>query len=89
MLTFIIQDLLDYAQIKSGKFRKNIMEFNVISAVEEVMLIQQSKANDNKIRLHATFFNISNDGEEHEMDHTFQDGRNHDFMINTDQSRVM
>jgi hypothetical protein len=39
ILTFIVQDLLDYAQIKSGKFRKNIMEFNVISAVEEVMLI--------------------------------------------------
>jgi signal transduction histidine kinase len=39
VLTFIVQDLLDYAQIKSGKFRKNILEFNVISAVEEVMMI--------------------------------------------------
>lgn len=44
VLTFIVQDLLDYAQIKSGKFRKNINEFNLISAVEEVMLIQQRKA---------------------------------------------
>jgi hypothetical protein len=29
MLTFIVQDLLDFAQIKSGKFRKNIEEFNI------------------------------------------------------------
>lgn len=40
VLTFIVQDLLDYAQIKSGKFRKNIHEFNIIEAIEEVMLIQ-------------------------------------------------
>jgi len=39
ILAFIVQDLLDYAQIKQGKFRKNIQEFNVISAVEDVMLI--------------------------------------------------
>jgi hypothetical protein len=31
------------------------MEFNIISAVEEVMLIQKRKAEDNKVRLHATF----------------------------------
>ena len=61
VLTFIVQDLLDYAQIKSGKFRKNIMEFNVINAVEEIMIIQQRKAIDNKIRLHATFENIKSD----------------------------
>ena len=74
VLTFIVQDLLDYAQIKSGKFRKNIMEFNVINAVEEIMIIQQRKALDNNIRLHATFENIKSDGQEHEMDHQFDQG---------------
>jgi len=39
LMTFLIQDLLDYAQIKAGKFRKNIKEFNVREAIEEVMSI--------------------------------------------------
>ena len=54
----MVQDLLDYAQIKSGKFRKNIQEFNLISAVEEIMLIQQRKAKDNDNKLIATFYGI-------------------------------
>ena len=43
---FIVQDLLDYAQIKSDKFRKNIAMFNIIESVEKVMSIQRTKAND-------------------------------------------
>ena len=64
------------------------MEFNIISAVEEIMLIQQRKAEDNDIRLHATFENIKSDGKEHEIDHQFLEGE-HPFIINTDQQRVM
>jgi signal transduction histidine kinase len=88
VLTFIVQDLLDYAQIKSGKFRKNIMEFNVINAVEEIMIIQQRKAVDNNIRLHATFENIRSDGQDHEIDHQFIE-ETFSYMVNTDQQRVM
>jgi signal transduction histidine kinase len=57
-LHYMVQDLLDYAQIRSGKFRKNIDQFDIIEAVEDVMLIQQRKAQDNQINLHATFVNI-------------------------------
>ena len=52
------------------------------------MLIQQRKALDNNNRLHSTFENIKNDGEEHEIDHKFNDGE-HSCMVNTDQERVM
>jgi signal transduction histidine kinase len=55
ILTFIVQDLLDYAQIKSGTFRKNPCEFNIKEAVEEVMLIQKRKAADNNIEFHASY----------------------------------
>ena len=34
LMSFLIQDLLDFAQIKAGKFRKNIENFNIIDAVE-------------------------------------------------------
>lgn len=40
-MLYIVQDLLDYAQIKSGKFRRNISQFNVREAVDKVMCIQR------------------------------------------------
>lgn len=40
----MVQDLLDYAQIKAGKFRKNISEFNIRKSVEKVMSIQRLSA---------------------------------------------
>ena len=35
----LIQDLLDYAQIKSGKFRKNLKKFNIENTIKEVICI--------------------------------------------------
>ena len=46
---FIVQDLLDYAQIKADKFRKNISTFNIIESVEKVMCVQRMKAEDQNI----------------------------------------
>ena len=39
-----MQDFLDYAQIKSGKFRINIKPFNIHQTLEKVMCIQREKA---------------------------------------------
>ena len=41
IMIFLVQDLLDYAQIKAGKFRKNLELFNIRDAVEQVMCIQR------------------------------------------------
>ena len=41
---FTIQDLLDYAQIRADKFRKNISKFNVVDTVKKVIAIQQQQA---------------------------------------------
>ena len=60
---FIVQDLLDYAQIKSDNFRKNISSFNIIECVEKVMCIQRMKAMDQKIEFFATFTNIRQEEE--------------------------
>ena len=40
IMLFMVQDLLDWAQIKSNKFRKNIYEFNIVKAVETVIHVQ-------------------------------------------------
>ena len=37
----IIQDMLDYAQIKAGKFRQNLKTFNVKTTIEEIISIQK------------------------------------------------
>ena len=39
LLEFMLQDLLDYSQIKNGKFCKNISIFNLRSAVEIIIAL--------------------------------------------------
>jgi hypothetical protein len=39
-MNFIIQDLLDFAQIKAGTFRKNFKFFNIRDSIDKVMKIQ-------------------------------------------------
>ena len=58
-MSFLVQDFLDFAQIKTGKFRKQITTFNIRDTVEKVMSIQRKKAEDAGIRFFATFNNIN------------------------------
>ena len=59
-MLFLVQDFLDYAQIKTGKFRKNITKFNIRDTVEKVIKMQSKKALDTKIKLFASYNNSSN-----------------------------
>ena len=58
-MNFLIQDLLDYAQIKSGKFRKNIELFNIHEAVEHIMSIQRQNAIESDLEFVVVFENIA------------------------------
>jgi len=58
-MCFLVQDFLDYAQIKSGNFRINIRLFNVREVVEQVMCIQRQKAIDLGIEFKAVFVNFA------------------------------
>jgi len=55
MMRFMVQDLLDFAQIKAGKFRRNIQTFNIRESIEKVMSIQKKQALSHGIHLYATF----------------------------------
>lgn len=46
IMSFMVQDLLDYAQIKANKFRKVLNTFNIRESVERVMCIQRQKAQE-------------------------------------------
>ena len=60
IMGFLIQDLLDYAQIKSEKFRTNIDEFNIMDAVKKVMDVQMKQAKDRGMNLIADFSDVEN-----------------------------
>ena len=65
----MIHDLLDYAQIKAGKFRKNISTFNIRDVIEEVVSIQRSKAQAKGIDLPIEFVNIAVSHEAYQRNH--------------------
>ena len=44
MMGFLVDDLLDFAQINAGKFRKVITSFDLKEAIQEVVSIQKDKA---------------------------------------------
>jgi signal transduction histidine kinase len=60
-MRFMIQDMLDLAQIKSGKFRKNISKFNIKKSVQKVMGIQQQQALDKKLELTCEFIGFNDE----------------------------
>ena len=40
ILNFLVTDILDFSQMKSGKFRKNNVNFNVYDKINEVVTIE-------------------------------------------------
>ena len=58
LMSFLIQDLLDFAQIRAGKFRKNFKQFNIRDAIEQVMCIQRQNVNQDEIQFFASYENI-------------------------------
>ena len=51
LMSMNVQDLLDYAQINAKKFRKNFSRFNIKDLVQNVIRMQQDKADDQNIEL--------------------------------------
>ena len=58
LMSFLVQDLLDFAQIKAGKFRKNICEFNIRDAIEQVMSVSRYNVDQDEISFYASYENI-------------------------------
>jgi len=59
MMSFLVQDFLDYAQIKSGKFRINAKPFDIKSTIDNVISIQKLKAAESGIILKTEFEGMS------------------------------
>jgi len=55
----LISDLLDYAQIKAGKFRKNLAQFDIKNTVKEVSEVLEQKAAAKNISIEHNFENLT------------------------------
>ena len=51
LLNFIINDMLDYAQLNAGKFRENMVRFDLVESISEVLDIMKFKADQLGISL--------------------------------------
>ena len=72
MLTFLVNDILDFGQIKAGKFRKCCSNFNIKEATQEIVLILQYKAEMMGVSLKSYYMNFACRKEKH-------------YIINSDQ----
>lgn len=54
-MAFLVDDLLDFAQLNAGKFRKVIKKFELKESIDEVIDIQKDKAHMGGIKLSAIF----------------------------------
>ena len=59
-MIYLVNDLLSFAQINAGKFRKEVSIFNIRNSVKEVMLIQEHKAAMMDITLTSEFKGFNN-----------------------------
>lgn len=55
IMAFLVDDLLDFAQLNAGKFRKTVKPFDIIEAMSEVVTIQSEKAKLSGIQLSAAY----------------------------------
>ena len=55
MMLSLAGDLLDFSQLKNGKFRKNESLFDVKKCIEEIVMIQQFKADKLGVEMFCDF----------------------------------
>ena len=60
ILCLLVNDILDYAQMKQGKFRKDCTQFDVSEAINEIIQIQKLKAEFLEINLYSIFEGFDN-----------------------------
>ena len=81
-MRLMVQDLLDYYKIRSGKFQLKYKRFNIRECVRKVMDLQRRKAESLGISLEAIFVGIkdTHDSREEDGDSPF---------IVSDEQRIM
>lgn len=61
ILKFFLNDMLDYAQMSAGQFRKFFKSFDLVESVGEILSILRFKADELGIDLEMDFANFKNE----------------------------
>lgn len=61
LLQFLVQNMLDYAQIKAGNLRKNITEFSIKTCIEKVINIQKIQADSKGLEINTFYHGFTDD----------------------------
>ena len=59
ILNFLVNDMLDYAQLSAGQFRKLSSKFNLATAINEILEVMNYKAEELGIKLTTKFRNFA------------------------------
>lgn len=62
IMAFLVDDLLDFAQLNAGKFRRTVKKFDLKEAIDEIVSIQKEKASMSGIQLSSEYIQQKNDG---------------------------
>lgn len=55
IINFLVNDMLDYALMQSGQFRKDISQFDLKESVQEIIEVLQFKANELGIQVQTEY----------------------------------
>ena len=92
MLTFLINDILDFAQLRSSKFRKVSSQFDIKEAIDEMINVLKFKADSMSISVTTDFANFDRNHVDGDMLNSLAAGSspasNGSQIIRTDQQRV-
>lgn len=83
LMTFLVNDLLDFAQLKSGKFRMDCKNFDIKVSIQEIILILQFKADQLGITLNLEMVGFKQVEVEDQNDQKYQS-----YIINSDYQRI-
>lgn len=93
LLLLNVEDILGFAQLKAGKFVKNIKKFNIKRAVEDIVSIQQYQAESKEITIETEYIGFpskNNKSNSNFSSFTIQTATTNDvnFLIESDEKRI-
>ena len=88
LLLLNVEDILGYAQLKAGKFVKNVRRFNIKRAIDEIVSIQQYQADCKKITIKTEFIGFPDKNGRKVSSHMHVPIEDQNLIIESDEKRI-
>ena len=88
LLLLNVEDILGFAQLKAGKFVKNIKRFSIKRAIDEIVAIQQYQAESKNIHISTKFFGFPGKAGIKYASHIQMPVNDMNLVIESDEKRI-